>query len=33
MYGLTSVKPIFNYNVEEMEDLNIDEILEDAIND
>jgi RecA/RadA recombinase len=27
------VKPIFNYNVEEIEDLNIDEILEDAIND
>lgn len=27
------IKPIFNYNIEEVEDLNIDEILEDAIND
>lgn len=27
------IKPIFNYNIEENEDLNIDEILEDVIND
>jgi len=26
------IKPIFNYNIEEVEDLNIDEILEDAVN-
>lgn len=27
------IKPIFNYNIEEIEDINIDEILEDAVND